>query len=149
MRQIPGGALGVLSKTATCLIGDRGDCANFVSQIMNAGGFRENADWSYNAGRPTRSWSVANDLANRFGVTRKTTSLSVFTSRAVVGRPVGAHNGTRVYRVGYVMGKGGYATYRGVSYRVLTIAQHSSNYYGSMDGGAASGWRSESTWVTP
>lgn len=78
-----------------------------------------------------------------------TTSLSAFTSRAVVGGPVGLHDGTRVYHVGYVMGKGGYATYRGVSYRVLTIAQHSSNYYGSMDGGAASGWRSESTWVTP
>lgn len=128
---------------------ENGDCANFVSQIMKAGGFRENAEWRYNAGRPTRAWSVANDLANRFGVTRKATSLSTFTSRAVVGRPVGAHNGRRVYHVGYVMGKGGYATYRGESYRALTIAQHSGNYYGSMDGGAASGWRDESAWVTP
>lgn len=128
----------------------RGDCANFVSQVMKAGGFTENSAWRYNSGNPTRSWSVANDFANRFGVVKKTTSLSTFTSRAVVGRPVGLYNGTRIYHVGYVMSKGSQVTQGGKTFRPLRIAQHSGNYYGWMhNGGNAKGWITVGAWVTP
>lgn len=126
------------------------DCANFVSQIMKAGGFIENANWRYNSGNPTRSWTVANDLANRFGITRKTTSLSTFTSRAVVGRPVGQIKGTTVVHVGYVMAKGSQVTESGKTFRPLQIAQHTKNYYGWMhNGGKAKGWITLGAWVTP
>lgn len=125
------------------------DCANFASQIMKAGGFVENTTWQYNSGSPTRSWTVANDFANKFGITRRTTSLSTFTARAVVGRPVGLYSGGRVYHIGYVMSKASSTTHLGQSYRPLTIAQHSTDYVGTMDNGAAKRWRDQEVWVTP
>jgi hypothetical protein len=45
--------------------GDGGDCTNFISQALQAGGLPETADWAYDAGAAegTRSWSNADGLA--------------------------------------------------------------------------------------
>lgn len=46
--------------------GDGGDCTNFISQALKAGGFREVGSWSYNrqSGEGDRAWSNAQGLAD-------------------------------------------------------------------------------------
>ncbi|WFN90175.1 amidase domain-containing protein [Arcanobacterium wilhelmae] len=128
------------------------DCANFVSQIMKAGGFTENDQWRSGNGRPTRSWSVANDFANRFGITRTWSNAADFTKYAAKGWPVGFKSGTTVKHVGFVVAKGGRYYHQGRSITDLKIAQHSGNYVGWLKNAKqnhARNWLNVEKWVTP
>jgi len=48
------------------LSGDGGDCTNFISQVLRAGGMREDASWFYDGatGEGSRAWSNAQGLAD-------------------------------------------------------------------------------------
>lgn len=45
--------------------GDGGDCTNFISQVLHAGGFKQTAEWAYdsNTAEGTRAWSNADGLS--------------------------------------------------------------------------------------
>lgn len=69
---------------------DGGDCTNFVSQVLFAGGIPETFAWSYNYGiRPTRSWTYAPAFANLYGVFYSTTDHFEFSKRILKGDVIG------------------------------------------------------------
>ncbi|MCY0863931.1 MAG: amidase domain-containing protein [Sulfobacillus sp.] len=56
--------------------GEGGDCTNFISQALKAGGFRETAGWSYDRhrGEGNRAWSNAVGLAEYLDASGRATS---------------------------------------------------------------------------
>jgi len=64
----------------------RGDCANYVSQILYAGGMGMNENWRYkNSSTYTKSWAVANDLKDYLKYTYGATFLGCWTKKGTSG----------------------------------------------------------------
>lgn len=140
------------------------DCTNFASQILAAGGQTMSGSWYYyqlpqgrDYHQPTysRSWTIANEFARHWGITRKTRSWSTFASRVSPGAFVGYTRPDGVVEhIGFVTKFAGMATDEGITYRSFAIAQHTSNYHAWVHGNeGARGWRSVNQsnsgyWVT-
>jgi len=118
------------------LTGDARDCANFVSQILYAGGLPKSNVWRGSKIYNSPAWGKANELANYYGRRNATRNFGDFENQPWgpwVGDVIGFSTGNNgfINHVAYVAGKAS---------GVLCIAQHSGDYYGWTNG-VASGWR--------
>ena len=123
------------------------DCANFCSQIMEAGGTSQNNTGNRNSGwwlnstftNWSYSWSMANSFSNYFGMAMSTTSLSALTSNVRGGSfiTIDYDNDGVWEHVGFVTYKGVYNSSLG--YYNSTIAQHSNNYIAQFSS-STNGW---------
>ena len=83
--------------------GDGGDCTNFISQSLAAGGLRENATWAYSAraGDGTRAWSNADGLSDHLAASGRASPIAHGRYSAVAASASGAPKGAdRLLRLG-------------------------------------------------
>lgn len=102
------------------------DCTNFVSQIINAGGRKENVNW----GRGMKTFKIADKFAKHFGVRMRTYSLKTFSSNIKAGDVAlidetgdGSYN-----HAGFVYDIGTYKKYGNKYYTDFKIAQHTKGW---------------------
>lgn len=122
-----------------------GDCTNFVSQILNAGGIgqvdtgNENTGWWYRS-RNNRSisWINAQTFARYMGISGTARSFTALHSIAHVGAFIGGStsNDGKLNHLAFVTDKNA---------KDLRIAQHSAFYHEWTYAGA-SGWKSGSSY---
>lgn len=112
-----------------------GDCANFVSQILEASGVSPiPAVWEVKRHlwlSPTKNWSVADNFVKFWGVRDTTTSHRYFSSRINRGDIIAYDNtGDGIWdHVAFVENADDYiATYDGNTCYDYQVAQHTSNY---------------------
>ena len=134
-----------------------GDCTNFVSQILEAGGVKqevyssENKGWWHKATSHwygtshshSVSWIRADTFAKYMGVSYTTTSNVSFANKLTKGDIVGFDKGSDGdwNHMAFVTDKKSTkTTYNGSTFYNYKIAQHTSNYCGWAQGGAAKGW---------
>lgn len=103
-----------------------GDCMNFVSQIVNAGGRKENVYW----GRGMKTFYNADKFAKYFGIRVRTNSLKNFSSRVKAGDvALLDYTGDGSYdHAGFVYDTGTYKKYGNKYYTDFKIAQHTPNW---------------------
>ncbi|MDO4854719.1 MAG: amidase domain-containing protein [Coriobacteriia bacterium] len=106
------------------------DCANFASQILEAGGIKQTSKWWHknSNGKQTQSddWVTANGFAKYFGVGYKTHSPSAFSSHLKAGDLIGTSfvSDGKWNHIGFVTAVG---SKKNGSYD-YQVAQHSKNY---------------------
>lgn len=125
-----------------------GDCANFVSQILEAGGQAQNNTGNVNTGwwhtrtynstfdyyvhTNSNSWSLANNLVNYFGVIYSTYIHSAFAVSINVGSVIAADwtwDGDWDH-VGFVTAKdSSTGNYNRLTYYDYKVAQHTADYH--------------------
>lgn len=121
-----------------------GDCANFVSQILEAGGLPQSKifdlhflGWwhTYHNGthRHSNTWTKADKFARHMGVTYTTTNHRTFSSKVVAGDIIGFDedgNGSWDHVAFVVQDENFEADYHGKRYFDYKVAQHTKNYVG-------------------
>lgn len=120
-----------------------GDCANFVSQILEAGGLpqtnsgnRETGWWhSIENGKHNHSlsWTVADRFVRHMGVTFLTRNHHTFSTKVVAGDMIGLDfdgNGAWDHVAFVVQDENFEANYHGKYYFDYKVAQHTPNYVG-------------------
>lgn len=109
-----------------------GDCTNFVSQILLAGGKNMNVVWNWNWGsKPSFAWVNANAFMIYHGTFFNTSNHFEFSKVVRTGDVIAKdfNKDGKWDHLGYVIQADSYAaTYGGKYYYDYKVAQHSSNY---------------------
>lgn len=117
-----------------------GDCANFASQILEAGGVQQEVYDSEYMGwwhkflvlhTHSQSWTMADVWARYQGIYAKTSSLNTFSGSLQDGDFIGfdKERDGDIDHIGFVTFLGTYNTYNGKYYRDFAVAQHTGDYY--------------------
>lgn len=123
-----------------------GDCTNFTSQILEAGGVKQvvyndvNLGWWHKrvAIHPvghththSKSWTVAGTFCSYMGRSGKTKSLNVFSGQLVPGDFIALDEDGigNFHHLGFVTYTGTYNTYNGKYYKDFRVAQHTTDYH--------------------
>ena len=122
----------------------RGDCANFMSQILEAGGVKQivyndaSKGWWHKRTEThlgpidshSQSWATAWVFANYQGKYMKTNNLRTFSGKLLPGDFIGLDEtgDGDVNHVGFVTHTGTYKTYNGKYYKDFKVAQHTTDY---------------------
>lgn len=125
-----------------------GDCTNFASQILEAGGIEQHYNWQGHSYDPaygwwhssggwlglhgySYSWTLSDNFVRFMGHHNNTYSSFYELSRRVVSGDFIAYDGGADGdwdHVGFVTGTGTYNTYNGRYYRDFIVAQHTKDY---------------------
>lgn len=118
-----------------------GDCANFTSQIKEAGGVNQVSSTSVWSGRwhkldqgthkHSRSWTMADSFKKHFGYTYKFDNFNLFSQQIRPGDFIGQdiEKDGLIDHVGYVTMTGMSGIYNDKYYKDFLVAQHTSDYH--------------------
>lgn len=122
--------------------GRNGDCTNFMSQILEYAGIRQNAYWWHETNGSLHnnsvSWSVANEFADYWGIDYTTTSFGTLT-RKVTQADIIAYDETGDGSWNHLAFISDVDSDNGGDYRDVRIAQHSKDYVDWVSG-TTNGW---------
>ena len=132
-----------------------GDCTNFVSQILENGGIKqevyddENLGWWHKKStflfitthKQSLSWVSASTFARYMGRSYPTTDFSAFSKKVQPGDFIAMDSTGKgnYHHMGYVTAVGSNVTQNGITYRNFQVAQHTNNYLAWCDT-STNGW---------
>lgn len=121
-----------------------GNCTNFASQILLAGGDGMNSAWYYNNSGQSLTWINANAFSNYVGKKYQTSDFLSFSSTLKTGDFIGfdRNNDGILDHIGFVSDRTGeLITRRGKRFYNFAVAQHSA-FYNSWVGTGNNNWQS-------